>query len=181
MAYKNLQHFIDTLEREGELVRIKEFVDPHLEITEVVDRISKSNNNKALLFENTGTPFPLLINSMGSYKRMCLALGVKELDDISGQIEKLFKQLSSPKENILDKIKMLPALSEIASWMPKVVSGKGECQEVIMSDPDITKFPVMKCWPEDGGPFITLPVIHTIEPNNGIRNCLLYTSPSPRD
>ncbi len=174
MAYKNLQHFIDTLEREGELVRIKEFVDPHLEITEVVDRISKSNNNKALLFENTGTPFPLLINSMGSYKRMCLALGVKELDDISGQIEKLFKQLSSPKENILDKIKMLPALSEIASWMPKVVSGKGECQEVIMSDPDITKFPVMKCWPEDGGPFITLPVIHTIEPNNGIRNVGMY-------
>jgi len=174
MPYKNLQHFIDTLEQEGELIRIKEPVNPQLEIAEVTDRISKSKNNKALLFENTGTTFPLLINSMGSYKRMCLALGVKELDDVSKDIENLFQQLASPKEGILDKLKLLPMLSEISSWMPKVVSGKGECQQVVMSDPDITKFPVMKCWPEDGGNFLTLPIIHTKDPNTSLRNVGMY-------
>ncbi|MBN8701562.1 MAG: menaquinone biosynthesis decarboxylase [Bacteroidetes bacterium] len=172
--YKSLQHFVDALEKAGELIRIKEYVNPHLEITEIVDRISKSENNKALLFENTGTSFPLLINSMGSYKRMCIALGVNELDDIAKEIEGLFKSLASPKEGILDKLKMLPMLGEISSWMPKTISGKGACQEVVMEKPDLTKLPVMKCWPEDGGPFITLPVINTIEPNTGIRNVGMY-------
>lgn len=174
MSYKNLQHFIDTLEQAGELIRIKEYVNPQLEITEIVDRISKSNHNKALFFENTGTPFPLLINSMGSYKRMCMALGVAELDDVSKEIENIFKLLAGPKEGILDKLKLLPKLGEISSWMPKVIGGKGECQQVIMNEPDITKFPVMKCWPEDGGPFVTLPIIHTKDPNTGLRNVGMY-------
>lgn len=174
MFYKSLQQFIDHLEQAGELIRIKEYVNPELEIAEVVDRISKSSNNKALLFENTGTAFPLLINSMGSYKRMCMALGVNDLDDIAMEIEALFKKLAGPKEGILDKLKMLPMLSEISSWMPKVVRGKGECQEIVMNEPDITKFPVMKCWPEDGGNFITLPVINTKDPNTGIRNVGMY-------
>ncbi len=173
MAYKNLQHFIDTLEKAGELVRIKEYVNPELEITEITDRISKQYG-PALLFENTGTDFPVLINSMGNYKRMCMALGVENMDSISKEIEGLFKMLTGPKDNILDKLKMLPKLGQISSWMPKVVSGKGECQEVIMANPDITKFPVLKCWPEDGGPFITLPVIHTKDPNTGIRNVGMY-------
>jgi 4-hydroxy-3-polyprenylbenzoate decarboxylase len=174
MAYKNLQHFIDTLEQEGELIRIKEYVNPHLEIAEITDRLSKSKNNKALLFENTGYDFPVLINSMGSYKRMCLALGVKNLDDISKEIEMLFQQLAGPKEGILDKLKMLPMLGQISSWMPKQISGKGECQQVIMQNPDISKIPVMTCWPEDGGPFVTLPIINTKHPLTGIRNVGMY-------
>ncbi|MBL0049045.1 MAG: menaquinone biosynthesis decarboxylase [Bacteroidetes bacterium] len=174
MPYKNLQHFIDTLEREGELIRVKEFVNPHLEIAEITDRLSKSKNNKALLFENTGTDFPVLINSMGSYKRMCMALGVDNLDDISKEIESLFHQLSGPKEGILDKLKMLPMLGQISSWMPKQISGRGECQQVIMESPDITKLPVMTCWPEDGGPFVTLPIINTKHPESGIRNVGMY-------
>lgn len=173
MAYKNLQHYIQTLEEAGELVRIKEFVDPKLEITEIVDRVSKQYG-PALLFENTGTDFPVLINSMGNYKRMCMALGVENMDDISKEIEGLFKMLTGPKDNIMDKLKMLPKLGQISSWMPKVVSGKGECQEVVMKNPDITKFPVLTCWPEDGGPFITLPVIHTKDPHTGIRNVGMY-------
>src|SRR3546814_19172481 len=100
MAYKNLQHFIDTLEEKGELVRIKEFVDPNLEITEVTDRVSKKYG-PALLFENNGTDFPLLINSMGNYKRMCLALGVRTMDDITREIESLFKELTGPRDGIL--------------------------------------------------------------------------------
>ncbi len=173
MAYKNLQHFIQSLEREGELVRIKEYVNPKLEITEITDRISKVYG-PALLFENTGTDFPVLINSMGNYKRMCMALGVSHMDEISHEIEHLFKMLTGPKDNFMEKLKMLPKLSQISSWMPKVVSGRGECQEVVQQNPDITKFPVLTCWPEDGGPFITLPIIHTKDPNTNIRNVGMY-------
>lgn len=175
MSFKNLQHFIDRLDSEGELIKIKDFVNPHLEITEIVDRFSKSpNGGKALLFENTGTEFPLLINSLGSYKRMCIALGVNDLDDIASEIEELFKLLSAPKNNILDKLHLLPQLGRFSSWMPKVVNKKGACQEVVMEQPDLSKLPIMQCWPEDGGPFITLPVIHTKDPENGIRNVGMY-------
>lgn len=175
MAYKHLKHFIDTLEKAGELIRIKTYVDPILEIAEITDRVSKSpGGGKALLFENTGYDFPVLINSMGSYKRMCMALGVQELDDVANEIEALVKLLSKPREGLLDKLAMLPKLGQFASWMPKVVSGKGACQEVIMADPDLGKLPVLQCWPKDGGPFITLPAIHTKDPNNGTRNVGMY-------
>ena len=174
MAYRNLQHFIEVLEQNNELVRIKEYVNPDLEISEITDRISKSDFNKALLFENTGFDFPVLINSMGNKRRMELALGVNDLDDISNDIESLFKTLMKPKDNILEKLSMLPKLSQIASWMPKVKSGKGECQEVVLMNPDMTKLPVLKCWPQDGGRFITLPVVNTKDPISGIRNTGMY-------
>jgi 3-octaprenyl-4hydroxybenzoate decarboxylase (EC 4.1.1.-) len=106
MAYKNQQHFINTLERAGELIRIKTYVNPKLEMAEITDRMSKTKGGgKALLFENTGYDFPVLMNAYGSEKRMCLALGVKKLDDIAQEIEALFKLLASPKENIIDKLK----------------------------------------------------------------------------
>jgi 4-hydroxy-3-polyprenylbenzoate decarboxylase len=175
MAYKNLQHFIEVLEREGELARIKEYVNPKLEISEITDRISKTKDGgKALLFENTGYDFPVLMNAYGSEKRMCLALGVSHLDDVAKEIESLFHLLASPKESIIDKLKMLPKLNQFASWMPKVKSGRGECQQVILNEPDITKLPVITCWPKDGGPFVTLPVIHTKDPNTGTRNVGMY-------
>ncbi len=175
MAYRNQQHFIDTLEKEGELLRIKTFVDPKLEMAEITDRVSKQpGGGKALLFENTGYDFPVLMNAYGSERRMCLALGVQHLDDVAKEIENLFKLLSAPKEGILDKLKMLPKLNQFASWMPTVKSGKGECQEIVMREPDITKLPVITCWPKDGGPFVTLPVIHTKDPNTGIRNVGMY-------
>ncbi len=158
MAWKDQQTFIDALERAGELLRIKTYVDPKLEIAEITDRISKSGNGgKALLFENTGYDFPVLMNAYGSEKRMCMALGVEKLDDVAAEIEGLFHLLSAPKEGILDKLKLLPKLGQFASWMPKVKKGRGECQEVIMETPDMTKLPVITCWPKDGGPFVTLP------------------------
>lgn len=171
--YRNTRHWIKTLEEAGELIRISEYVNPHLEIPEITDRISK-HDGPALLFENTGTDFPLLINSMGSEKRMAMALGVTKLDDVGKEIEALFHQMTGPKESILDKLKLLPTLNSIGSWMPKVISGKGDCQQVVMKAPDITRFPVLKCWPEDGGPFLTLPIIHTKDPQTGIRNVGLY-------
>jgi 4-hydroxy-3-polyprenylbenzoate decarboxylase len=175
MAWKNQQQFIEALENAGELVRVKNFVDPKLEIAEFTDRVSKSGSGgKALLFENTGYDFPVLMNAYGSEKRMCMALGVDHLDDVAKEIEALFKLLASPKEGILDKLKLLPKLGQFASWMPKVKNGRGECQEVVMHKPDITKLPVITCWPKDGGPFVTLPIIHTKDPNTNSRNVGMY-------
>ncbi|MBE7172529.1 MAG: menaquinone biosynthesis decarboxylase [Williamsia sp.] len=175
MAFRNLREFVDKLEKAGELLRIKTFVDPKLEIAEITDRISKSGDGgKALLFENTGTPFPVLMNAYGSEKRMCLALGVEHLNDVATEIEDLFKMLAGPKEGILDKLRMLPQLARFASWMPAVKAGRGECQEVVWKDPDMTQLPVITCWPKDGGPFVTLPIIHTKDPVTQTRNVGMY-------
>ena len=176
MAVKNLQEFVDLLDKAGELIRIKEFVDPELEIAEITDRVSKYEPlNKALLFENTGTDYPVLMNMMGSEKRMAMALGVNEIDDARKDIEQLFADLMAPKDGLLDKLKTLPKLGKMANWMPKVVNTKrAECQQVIMPEPDVTKFPVLKCWPADGGPFMTLPIVHTKHPIDGSRNVGLY-------
>src|SRR5579864_2142735 len=157
MAFNNLSEFLSALESAGELVRIKAYVDPALEMAEITDRISKTpSRNRALLFENTGYDFPVLMNAYGSEKRMCIALSVTRLDDISREIESLFKMLAGPKESILDKLRVLPKLTQFAALMPKVVRGKGECQEVILENPDLHKLPIITCWPKDGGPFITL-------------------------
>jgi 4-hydroxy-3-polyprenylbenzoate decarboxylase len=175
MAYRNQQQFIDTLEKAGELLRINTYVDPKLEMAEITDRFSKlPGGGKALLFENTGYDFPVLMNAYGSEKRICLALGVNQLNDTAKEIEGLFKMLSSPKENIIDKLKLLPKLGQFASWMPKSKSGRGECQEIVMKEPDITKLPVITCWPKDGGPFVTLPIIHTRDPLTKTRNVGMY-------
>ncbi|MBM3415656.1 MAG: menaquinone biosynthesis decarboxylase [Bacteroidetes bacterium] len=175
MAYKNQQQFIEALEKAGELVRIKSYVNPKLEMAEITDRMSKEpGGGRAILFENSGYGIPVLMNAYGSEKRMCMALGVNHLDDIAREIEDLFKLLSAPKEGIIDKLKLLPQLGRFASWMPKVKKGRGECQEIIMTVPDITQLPVITCWPKDGGPFVTLPVIHTKDPNNGSRNVGMY-------
>jgi 4-hydroxy-3-polyprenylbenzoate decarboxylase len=175
MAYNNQQHFIEKLEKAGEIIRIKTYVNPKLEMAEITDRMSKQpGGGKALLFENTGYNIPVLMNAYGSEKRMCMALGVDHLDDVAKEIEDLFKLLSAPKEGIIDKLKMLPKLAKFSSWMPKIKKGRGECQQVVMPSPDITKLPVITCWPKDGGPYVTLPIIHTKDPTNGSRNVGMY-------
>lgn len=173
MAYKSLSHFISALESAGELIRIKQLVSPYLEITEITDRIVK-NNGKALLFENNGSDFPLLINAFASEKRMCLALGIQNLDDVGKELAKVLNEFLRPKETLLEKLKVIPALRDVASWMPKVIGGMGSCQEIVMQPPDLTRLPVLTCWPADGGPFITLPVVHTKDPESGIRNVGMY-------
>jgi len=175
MAYNSLEEFIDILEKNNELIRIDEFVNPELEITEITDRISKSENGgKALLFENTGSDFPILINAFGSLKRIHLAFSINNLDEIGQEMETLFKELTGPKENILQKLKLLPQLGKISSWMPKQISGKGICQEVIHKDVDLDIIPILKTWPNDGGKFVTLPMVNTIDPHTNIRNIGMY-------
>ena len=173
MPYKGLSDFISDLEKHSELIRIREFVDPVLEITEVTDRISKSGG-KALLFENTGTSFPLLINAFGSDKRMAMAISRKDLDDAAIEIAATFTGLMDLKENLIKKISSLPSLIQLAGYLPFRTRSKGECQQVIHRDPDLSILPVLKCWPHDGGRFITLPMVHTMHPLSGKTNVGMY-------
>ena len=175
MAYNGMRDFIARLEREDELVRCSAFADPELEITEIADRFSKlPGGGKALLFENTGSDFPVLINALGSERRMALALGRESLEEIGEEIALIFRGLVSPKTGWWEKLAMLPMLQEVASWMPRKIRGRGKCQEVTMFPPDLGKLPVLKCWPADGGRFITLPAVHTVDPDTGIPNTGMY-------
>jgi len=175
MGYRGLNNFIEKSEKSGELKRVKAFVNPVLEITEITDRISKKvGGGDAVLFENTGTDFPVLINALGSEKRIAMAFGRNSIYDLEKEIESLFAVLLQPKDNLWDKLKLLPKLKEVSEWMPKKLSRKGKCQEVRMENPDLNLLPILKCWPSDGGPFITLPGVHTIDPETGAPNVGMY-------
>ena len=175
--YKNLREYITALEQAGELVRITTPVDSQLEICELTDRESKRpGGGRALLFEQTGTPFPVLTNMMGSDRRMAMALGVESLDSLTSRIEELFAGLTSPKPNFIDKLRMLPLLGQMARWLPREIKGRGACQQVVLQGEaaDLGQLPILKCWPQDGGRFITLPLVHTIDPDTGLRNTGMY-------
>lgn len=173
MAYSGLGDFIKKLEKENELVNIDQFINPILEITEITDRLTKKNG-KALLFRNTGTRFPLLINAYGSDNRMLLALGRENLDDAGAEIEKIFNRFSGNPGSLLRKMLLLPDLIKMAGIMPSFSGRRGVCQEVILMDPDLSILPVLKCWPHDGGRFITLPMVHTVHPETGKTNVGMY-------
>jgi len=170
-----LQQFILNLEKADELIRVKTFVNSNLEISEIADRVSKQNGGgKALLFENTGTGFPLLINMLGSEKRIALAFGRESVFEIESEIESLFGTFLKPKDTLWEKLKLLPMLKEVSEWMPRKLSRKGICQQVRMTNPDLSQLPILTCWPADGGPFITLPCVHTIDPETGVPNVGMY-------
>ncbi len=181
MAYNDLREWIAALDKAGELKRIKAAVDPILEITEITDRVSKwgargdkGPGGPALLFENVkGYPgSQLLINQFGSERRMNLALGSNSLDEIAERIRG-FMDVKSP-QGFLDKVKMLPMLAEMGSFFPKTVS-TGPCKEVIKrGNFSVLDFPVLQCWPQDGGRFITLPCVITRDPRSGKRNVGMY-------
>ena len=179
MAYDDLRDWIKTLEKHGELKRVREEVSPELEITEITDRVSKAGG-PALLFENIkGHPgHKVFINQFGSERRMALSLGVNKLDEIAERITGLMN-LKAP-EGFLDKLKMLPQLGALTSAFPKTVAAKdAPCKEVIHRDNlDLNQFPILKCWPNDGGRFITLPCVVTRDPGkvggSGKRNVGMY-------
>lgn len=173
MPYSGLADFIAHLEKEGELHRTAAFANPVLEIAEITDRIVKTGG-KALLFENNGTRFPLLINAYGSERRLSMALGT---DDISGtgmELEKIFNMLTGSGGLNSKRIKSLPQLLRLAGFLPVKTRRRGKCQQVIHYKPDLSMFPVLKCWPHDGGRFITLPVVHTYHPVTGKTNAGMY-------
>src|SRR6266849_8906922 len=173
LAYRDLREFVRKLEKEGELTRIRTEVDPNLEITEVTQRVMRAKG-PALFFEKPrGSRVPLLVNTFGSVRRMCLAFEVGALDEVAGRIRG-FLDMQSP-QGLFDKIKMLPKLAELGSFFPKTVK-TGDCKEVRRhgNDVNLFDFPILKCWPQDGGRFITFPLVFTRNPETGKRNVGMY-------
>ncbi|HOP03438.1 MAG TPA: menaquinone biosynthesis decarboxylase [Tenuifilaceae bacterium] len=175
MSYKSLREFIELLEENGDLIRITEFVDPVLEIAEVTDRICKQDGGgKAILFENTGTSFPVVTNVFGSLKRASSALNVRNPDEVAQQIEGFVGVVLSLKKGFFEKFSTLPKLAQVMKCLPKTVRRRGECQQVIQIEPDLSIFPILQCWPHDGGRFITLPMVITQDPDTKVRNVGMY-------
>ena len=188
MPYTDLREWISKLDKAGELRRIREAVSPYLEMSEIADRTAKlgkgtpNAGGPALLFENV-TGFPgakVLMNQFGSLRRMHLALETDSLDAIADRIRTLIKP--ETPTSLIDKLKLLPKLAEVGSFFPKVIPAKdAPCKQVIHrlaedggAGVDLTKLPVLTTWPQDGGPFITLPCVVTRDPKSGKRNVGMY-------
>ena len=174
MPYKNLQEFISFLRKEGQLHEIQAEVDPVLEVTEVYDRVVKKEGPALYFSKVRGSEMPLAINLFGSERRMAAAFGVKTAGEVAARIES-FTEMKAPS-GILEKIQMIPKLGELNALSPKLVSS-GACQEVVIragEGPMLDKLPVIQCWPDDGGKFITLPMVISKDPQTGKRNVGLY-------
>lgn len=170
MPYRDLKSYLKALKERGLLTDIDVMVDPELEITEIADRVSKAYGN-ALRFNNVkNSKFPLVINAMGTFERLNLGLGVKDLDEIANQIEDYMNV--STYVTLMGKIKSIPKLAPLPFIFPRKVKS-APCQEVI-ADPDLDQLPIIKCWPEDGGKYITLPLVFTKDPDNGQQNVGMY-------
>ncbi len=172
MGYADLRDFIAALERAGDLRRIRVEADPVLEIAEITDRVSK-RGGPALLFERpAGSRMPLLINAFGSAGRMSLALQVPSLEQVGADLQEIL-DLKAP-EGLLAKLKMLPRVGELAAALPKIVA-HGPCKDVIVrDDPSLAGIPILRCWPQDAGRYITFPLVFTKDPETGVRNCGTY-------
>src|SRR5437899_11062562 len=181
MALDNLRAFIGAIETQDDLVRVDRPVSVDKEVTGVADRCMKSpGGGPALLFQQPTllaggrSRYPVAVKVFGSERRMALALGVECLDEIGERIATLLN-LKVP-DSLLGKLAMLPQLAEVAKFPPKTMGGKPPCQEVVLraDDVDLSQFPVPVCWPEDGGPYITLAGVITREPRTGVRNVGMY-------
>lgn len=176
MAFYDLREFINALESRGMLKRIKTPVDCNLEITEITDRVSKMEGKKnvALLFENVkGYDMPVLMNAFGSMERLALAFGVNDIEEIPNELREILRLPYISLQNKMDLIHIIPTAKRAINF-PKYVK-KAPCQEVVITDnPTLDKFPILKCWPQDGGPFITLPLVFTRNPKTGKRNVGMY-------
>src|SRR5436190_19256400 len=171
--YADITDFLADLDKRRLLTRITDGVSPDLEIAAVTDRACKMpGGGPALLFERpAGFDIPVASNLFGSLERMCLALGVKTLDDLAAEIN----QLMTPQmpEGIVEALKMLPMVGRLRDLMPKTVKD-GPCHEIVNRDGTLDELPILKCWPEDGGRFITLPLVFTRDPESGMRNIGTY-------
>ena len=172
MAYRDLREFIGRLERSGELRRISASVSPEFEITEITDRVCK-RHGPALLFEDVcGYDIPVLTNAFGSPRRMAMALGVGDVEEVAGEIEALLTQ--KPPATLGEKVRAGVKLLGMSRYLPKTVSS-GPCQEVAKTDDfSLLDLPILKCWPQDGGRFVTLPMVFSKCPDTGVRNVGMY-------
>ncbi|MFN7972458.1 MAG: menaquinone biosynthesis decarboxylase [Acidobacteriota bacterium] len=172
MAYRDLRELLARFEREGECRRITAPVSANLEITEITDRVVKAGG-PALLFTNvTGSSMPVLINLFGTERRMAAALSVDRLEEVAARVEAMLSE--KPPESFLDKLRKLPRLMELSAMFPKIV-GDGPCREIVRTEGfSVKEIPALRCWPGDGGPFITFPAVFTKDPETGERNVGVY-------
>jgi 4-hydroxy-3-polyprenylbenzoate decarboxylase len=168
---RDLRSWIAALEKAGELARVDAPVDPRLEITEIADRVVKGGGPALLFTRVEGSTHPLLINQFGSERRMSLALDTPSLDALGARVEQLLDL--QPPHGLIAKVRALGRLRELASFSPKLVR-EGGCQEVWLDEPDLDRLPILTCWPGDGGPFVTLPLVFSRDPRTGVRNCGMY-------
>jgi 4-hydroxy-3-polyprenylbenzoate decarboxylase len=171
--YSDLNDFIADLDRRKLLARVTESLSPDLEIAALTDRACKSpGGGPALLFERpTGHAIPVATNLFGSLDRICLALGVSTLDDLAADVDEL---MTPPTvSGLLDAVKLLPKAARLHDLVPKTVRD-GPCQEVVSPEGSLHDLPILKCWPEDGGPYITFPLVITRDPETGVRNVGTY-------
>jgi 4-hydroxy-3-polyprenylbenzoate decarboxylase len=177
----SLSEFVQALDGAGELVRVTQPVSVDRELCEIADRAMKQpGGGPALLFERpmlmNGTPsaYPVGINLFGSMRRMAMSLGVSELDSIGSRITELL-EMKVP-EGFVAKLSLLPRLLELAKFPPRAHSGAAPCHDVVWrgADVDLDRLPLLKCWPEDGGAYLTLPMVITRDPRRGIRNVGMY-------
>ncbi len=176
-----LAQFVAQLEQAGELVRVRQPVSLNLELCEIADRVMKQEGGgKALLFEQPvlmngqRSAFPVGINLFGSMRRMSMSLGVESLDEIGARIDEMLAM--KVPEGIIAKLALLPRLLEMGKFPPRTKKGGAASQEIVWRDAevDLDKLPLMKCWPEDGGAYITFPMVITRDPKRGIRNVGMY-------
>ncbi len=181
MSIDNLSQFIEAIDEAGELARISHPVAAKLELCEIADRVMKRpGGGRALLFENvtlddgTRSAYPVAINLFGSMTRMSLALGVSSLNEIGERISELLA-LKVP-DGLVGKLSLLPRLLEIAKFPPRVKGGRPACREIVWQgdEVDLRKLPIITCWPEDGGPYVTLPMVISRDPKRDIRNVGMY-------
>jgi 4-hydroxy-3-polyprenylbenzoate decarboxylase len=181
LSLDTLNEFVQALDAAGELVRVRQPVKAHLELCEIADRVMKQpGGGPGLLFEHvvlhdgSRSRYPVGINLFGSMRRMAMSLGVDRLDDHGDRITKLM-DLKVP-EGIMGKLSMLPRLMEVAKFPPRMQSGTPPCQEIVWRGDDVNldQLPIITCWPEDGGPYITFPMVITKDPKRGIRNVGMY-------
>ena len=175
MAFRDLREFLRLLEERDHLRRIAAEVDPYLEITEIADRVMKAGG-PALLFEHVkGSSFPLAINLLGSRERMTWALGLEDWSELETRIEQLLELATGgPPQGLWGKLQTLGEILRVARIGPKPVSG-GPVQEVVESErPSLAELPIPTCWPLDGGPYLTMPLVFTHDPASGRRNLGMY-------
>src|SRR5512138_2820020 len=171
MAYRSLAEFLSRLESAGELVRVRERVDPVLEMAAIADRAAKQGG-PAFLFENPATgKFPVAMNLFGTRRRTSWALSCDDFEEHAAELRALLR--TAPPQSFWEKLKLLPKLGKLASMTPRHV-GAGASQEVVDREPDLRRLPVLTTWPHDGGPFLTLPQVITRDPENGTRNVGMY-------
>ncbi|MDP6452235.1 MAG: UbiD family decarboxylase, partial [SAR202 cluster bacterium] len=175
MNFKDIREFIEFLDDRGDLKRVATQVDTELEITEITDRTIKSGG-PALLFENVaGSDTPLAINLLGTHQRTAWALGVENIDDLTARVRKMLSLAQGPPTGLMGKVRALGDLVSVARTQPKIVR-RAPCQDVVITGDEVNLniLPALKCWPDDAGRYITLPLVVSRDPESGRRNVGIY-------